>query len=301
MAVGDPITATRYNNLQTRIATIFGNGSGTDGYGQSVASGQVSVGDTVTAVHINDIVNDMVKARTHQLGSSPTTVSTVAVGDLIAENTSTNPNGTLKGLADFESLMSEIESGKFLIAGSQSTAATGISNSSSSSWNGTRTHEVRMSFSNSNTIRHFFNSGGELRTSASLTGGSGAKGSDWATMLSNMGTIKMNYTQTTSTGTGSGSSIGFYDLSASYQTIFTKSGSGVYAENDYIVQARSSSSTTVDFKILFQDDDAGDQTGLGPGVDENVTGTLASTVSYLRASGSNVSVAAPAFSNTTTY
>lgn len=301
MAVGDLITATRYNNLQTRIATIFGNGSGTDGYGQSVASSQVSVGNTVTATQINNIINDMIKARTHQLGSAPATVTTVAIGDVIAENTSTNPNGTLKGYADFESLMSEIESDKFLIAGGQSSAATGISHASSSSWNTSRTHEVRMTFTSSDTIRHFFNSGGELRTSASLTGGSGAKSSDWATMLSNMGTIKMNYTQTTSTGTGSGSSIGFYDLTASYQTIFTKSGSGVYAENDYLVQARSASSTTIDFKILFRDNDTGDQTGLGPPVDEVVTGTLTSTVSYLRASGSNVSVAAPAFSNTTTY
>ena len=301
MAVGDIITATRYNNLQTRIAAIFGTGSGTNGYGQSVASSAVSAGTTVTAAQINNIVNDMIKARTHQTGSAPGTVTTVAVGDLIAENTSTDPNGTLKGIADFETLMTDIEADKFLIAGSQASAATGISNSSSSAWNGTRTHEVRMTFTSSNSIRHFFNSGGELRTSASLTGGSGAKDSDWATMLSNMGTIKMNYTQTVSTGTGSGSSIGFYDLTASYQTIFSKSGSGVYAENDYIVQARSASSTTIDFKILFQDDDAGDQTGLGPPVDENVTGTLTSTVSYLRASGSNVSVAAPAFSNTTTY
>lgn len=301
MAVGDIITATRYNNLQSRIAAIFGTGSGTDGYGQPVASSQVSVGNTVTATHINNIVNDMVKARIHQVGSAPTTVSVVSVGDLIAENTSTNPNGTLKGYADFESLMSTVENDKLLLAGSQSTAAAGVSHTSSAAWNGTRTHQVRMTFASSNARRHFFNSGGELRTSASLTGGSGSKDSDWATMLSNMGTIKMNYTQTTSTGTGSGSSIGFYDLTATFQTVFTKSGSGVYAENDYIVQARAETSTTVDFKILFRDDDAGDQTGIGPAVDENVTGTLTSTVSYLRASGSNVSVAAPAFVNTATY
>jgi len=296
MAVGDLITATRYNNLQTRIATIFGTGSGTDGYGQSVASSQVSIGTTISAAQVNNIVNDMVKARTHQIGSAPGTVTTVSTGDVVAENTSTDPNGALKGYADFESLMTDIEADKFLVAGGQSTAATGISHASSASWNATRTHEVRMTFTSANAARYFFNSGGELRTSASLTGGSGAKDSDWATMLSNMGTIKMNYTQTTSTGTGAGSSIGFYDLTASYQTIFTKSGSGVYSANDYVVQARSASSTTVDFKILFQDDAGGN-----PNFDENVTGTLTSTVSYLRASGSNVSVAAPAFSNTTTY
>ena len=31
MAIGDIITAARYNNLQSRVATIMGTGSGDDG------------------------------------------------------------------------------------------------------------------------------------------------------------------------------------------------------------------------------------------------------------------------------
>ena len=38
MAVGDIITAARYNNLQSRVATIMGVGSGDDGYGQIIRS-----------------------------------------------------------------------------------------------------------------------------------------------------------------------------------------------------------------------------------------------------------------------
>jgi len=55
-SVGDTIQATDYNNLQSKISQILGNGQVTDnfGYGQSVGSSQVSgpgastPGDTVT-------------------------------------------------------------------------------------------------------------------------------------------------------------------------------------------------------------------------------------------------------------
>ena len=51
MAVGDIITAARYNNLQSRVATIMGTGSGDEGYGQSLNSSQVAAAEKVTATH----------------------------------------------------------------------------------------------------------------------------------------------------------------------------------------------------------------------------------------------------------
>lgn len=53
MAVGDIITAARYNNLQSRVATVMGVGSGDDGYGQNLNSSQVAVGANVQAIDIN--------------------------------------------------------------------------------------------------------------------------------------------------------------------------------------------------------------------------------------------------------
>ena len=38
MAVGDTITAARYNIIQARIAAVIGVGSGDEGYGQARAS-----------------------------------------------------------------------------------------------------------------------------------------------------------------------------------------------------------------------------------------------------------------------
>jgi hypothetical protein len=44
---GDNITAAQYNGLQSRIDQVLGTGSGDFGYGNSVSSSQVTVGNTV--------------------------------------------------------------------------------------------------------------------------------------------------------------------------------------------------------------------------------------------------------------
>ena len=125
------ITAARLNNLQSRIALILGTGSGTNGYGQSVVSSQVNnSSDTVDAEDINNIFTDMLKARIHQVGVNETGIRQV-IADLnsVAEetssqindagNTANDPEGTKKGIADYELLMNSIESDKALIHPSQ--------------------------------------------------------------------------------------------------------------------------------------------------------------------------------------
>ena len=71
-------------------------------------------------------------------------------------------------------------------------------------------------------------------------------------MLSAMGTIKMAYTATTASS-GTTTSIGNNDLTTSYQTIYTKAGSGAYSTNYYQIQARADNSTTLRFLITFGD------------------------------------------------
>lgn len=295
MAVGDQITAARYNNIQSRIATVLGTGSGTDGYGQTLASSTAAVGAQVTAQDMQELYDDMIAARIHQTGSTPTSIAQIQQADLIGEDTSTNPDGTAKGYTDFEGILPTIEGDKFLIDPSQASVEAAISSTRVSQWNGTLTHEFTVTFTNANTRRHFFNAGGEIRFSADLTGGSGAKSSDWATMLSNMGIIKFNYTETASTGTGTGSAIGNYDLTGSYQNVFNKTGSGVYAANDYNVEAREVSTSVIQFRVLFQDDAGGN-----PAIDENVDGTLTSTIEQFRPTGIYVEVVTPSYSNDST-
>lgn len=306
---GDTIQAAEYNNLQSRIQNILGNGSGTDGYGQSLSSSQVSVSSVVTAANMDNMRTDLNKAYAHQNGSN-STLGNIAVGDTIGADAS--DGDATKGFNDYETLMTTIENNRFQIAATQASLEGAITSQRTTAWNGTITHTFTVSFDDSDHRRHFFNAGGEIRFTANISGGSGAKTNDWATMLSNMGTIKFNYTSTTATGTGTGTAIGNYDLTSSYQQIFIKTGSGVYAENDYNINARSPAANQIQFRIQFRDDDTGDQQlpgsnpgadGIiipGPAVDEDVNGTITSTIQQYRPSGSNVSVGSPSYTNNTT-
>jgi len=176
---------------------------------------------------------------------------------------------------------------------SQSALEPAIASARSSNWNGLIYHEVAVTFTSANTRRFFFNTGGELRISANNTGASTPKGLDWAALCSEVGTIKFNAETTTATG-GGGSSIGNYDLTSSYQDIYTKTGSGsysgVYAGNLYTVKARSDIPTRIIFRIDFND------VVVDNNVDNNVDGRLESTLQHLRAD-SDVTVVAPTYFN----
>lgn len=305
---GDSITAAQYNGLQSRINTIMGTGSGTTGYGQTLASSQVSAGDIITASDFDNLRTDLNKANNHQSGTNAA-IGNIAVGQIIGADASGTSLGALnvttEGFNDYDVAVGVIETNKLLLDSGNSSVESATTSQRTTAWGGggggTVDHVFTVTFSSANARRHFFNSGGEIRFSASRSGGSGSKNTDWSNLLTNMGTIKMNHTQTTSTGSGTGTSIGNSDLTGTYQQIFSKSGSGVYAENLYRIRARQDSSSVLRFDIDFQDNDLGDDQGgagsTGP-VDENVTGTLTSTIQQLRATGSNVSVATPTYTNT---
>lgn len=137
--------------------------------------------------------------------------------------------------------------------------------------------------------RHFFNAGGEIRITPTITGGTGSKYNDWRTMITNLGTVKFNSTTATPTGSGTSFNIGNFNLTDTYQTIFEKYGSGVYSENFIRIQARGAqNSNIVRFLVIFNDADTG-------GFDETVTGTITNTVSQLRPTGSYVSLPTPTY------
>ena len=302
------ITAARINNLQSSIALILGTGSGQNGYGQIVSSLPVNnTDDIITAEDINLIYADILKARVHQVGVTDIGIAEVIQNlNTVAEDTSTfvdnngvtsiDPDGFKKGIIDFETLMSQVQTDKATMHPSQSALEPAISSARTSSWNGLIYHEVTATFSSADAKRFFFNTGGEIRISANNTGSSTPKGLDWSQLCSQVGTIKFSAETTVST-TGGGSSIGNYDLTSAYQDIYTKVGSGtysaVYAGNIYTVKARSDIDTRIIFRIEFND------VVFDNNVDNNVDGRLQSTIQHYRANG-DVVVSAPSYYNTQT-
>ena len=294
MAVGDIITAARYNNLQSRVATVIGTGSGDSGYGQSLNSSQVATSEVVTATHMTLLFADLDAGRKHQTNVGTTEIALIAATDIIEDANNINK----KGVAEYENLTTTLETERFECEPNQATVESPITGAYSVAWNGQLDHIVNVTFTDSNHARNFFNAGGEIRFAANITPvGSESKTIDWATMLANMEVIKFDYFHThNGAGSGTGAAIGFHQLTTSYQQIFDKQGTGQYIENHYIIEAKGNVATpdVVTFRINFNDDDPTDP---GTPTDEFVTGTLTSLITQFRATGVNVSVPTPTYAN----
>jgi hypothetical protein len=300
MAVGDLITALRYNNLQSRIAVIMGTGSGNSGYGQSLVSSQVAVGSNVDLTRVLNLRTDMIKARQHQTGNNEAPGGTGAFPLVTTADQITDAFA-----ANLESQMTTIETNKLALGsgnlGNQFTDTTDANTSQrTASWNGLLTHNITVAFGSNDNARYYFNSGGDIRFRVTLTGGTSDTGvnqiyTDWSNMFTTMGTIIMNHNSTSRTGSsGTAQAIGLYQLTTSNQQIFSRVGSGNYASNTYIINARTDNAGNVFFNIQFNDNKGGN-----PNFDEAVTGTLTSRIDIRRATGSNVAVNAPTITTTT--
>lgn len=295
----DVITAATFNTLQSRLANVLGNGFADSGYGQALSSATVPATTVITAAQMDNLRTDINKANVHQTGSLSTLgdISSKSIIGADAIGADTN-----KGFNDYLNAVGDIEANKFLCDDTQASVEAAISSSRTTAWNGTITHSFTVSFSSGDARRHFFNSGGQIRFQAQLSGGSGSKDTNWATMLTNMGTVSFAYNSTTATGSGTPSAIGNFQLTTTYQVVFEKNGTSVYAENAYIIKAKEVSANQIQFAVEFQDNDLGE--GLNPPgyvpIDENVTGTITSTITQRRASGSYVSVTSPSYTNTAT-
>lgn len=297
VATGGKILATDYNSMRTNVTGIL-----VALWGQSATSSNVSATvDSVTEDQLFDLYIDIQKVSVHQTGALDATIAAVSAGNTIGADTSFNFNtstgtktaitdGTLMGFNDYINAVTTIQNFDDEVTGypppnfdisspetSQRTTQWGGASEVQSVY-----HVMTVTWTNASQRAFFFNAGGSIKFDASLTGSSGAKGTDWASMLSAMATIDFDkYATTASSGTPALNS-GFDDLTSNYQIIFTKTGSGVYADNDYTISARLDGTTAVRFRIEFNDGDVGEGGqgigGVNDPIDETVTGTLTSNV-----------------------
>lgn len=323
MAKGDRVTRSAYNSLFTSVSNIMGIGAGQAGYGQQLLSRPANVGEVISAELLTNLRTDMAKAWAHQTNTAvvdsftvgPPNLKLFISGDVLTDFATQYNNFINSGTTGILTRVA-------LAHPSQLTSGTPITSTvRTTNWGGSTdviSHTVTVSFpgytQGSLTVpaadhaRVFFNAGGAIQISASLAGGTAtSKNTTWTNLLAGFGVLSFKGTNSEITGTlnsgGSlGSTTGFTSLiiGAAAITILSQPGpAGVYAENDYIVQVSRPTSSTLAFTITFRDDDAGDQTGLGGPVDEEVTGTLTSLVRCARPSGENVDVPAPAGTSTT--
>lgn len=303
------ILATDYNSIQSKIAAVMGTG-GTNpttlvadnsyGYNQTVASAQVTETPTtqITVTQWTNLRSDIVKARQHQ-GSGTIDSKGVSDAGYVAGSSLLTPTTSYKITeADRAAYMTMADAAitNRLVTPPTSDATRDSLSSATyvSSWNTSITHTVTIAFASAATALYFFNAGGKIEISASRTGGTTTtKGTSWTNMLANMGTIVFGRDTSSTTGTTPGtisSSLGYYQLTTSDQTLFTKSTENTtYNPNNYSIKARLSSINIV-FTIVFADSSGGN-------IDESIDGTITSLVQAYRPSGTNVSVTGPTLSS----
>lgn len=307
VSAGNEIQATQYNALRTSVNTILNTA-----YGQTLTSTIATSNSTVVSSDKKrEIFLDIQRAHVHHTASLNANIAVPPIGVTIAADTSQNYNqtsgalstvtdGTKMGYNDYLTAVNTLNdfnpSTVDIWPAASFSLGTATNSIRSTSWGGSSQvqsiyHVLTFTFSSQTARTQYFNAGGELRFSASLTGGSGSKDTDWAAMLSSIASVRFSkWRLTASSGTPNANGSGLDSLTTDYRTLFVKSGSGVYAENQYTIEGRIESTTAIRFRIRFNDADVGDPPVQFPntGIDEAVTGTITSTANTFRPDSSFV-------------
>lgn len=333
---GEIITAARYNTLQNRVSQLLGTGSGDFGYGQTVASSQVSApsesnladGDKVTAQQLNNLRSDMNRAFRHQNGSDISINSiqgytssdgsqTEVLGDIIgadrtARDVNINSDGNItqfidsdesNGFNEFSFIMSSLEANRFDIAPDEQQTEILASDRRTTSWNGTIVSQFDVNFENSDARRHFFNAGGQIR----IEGAVDAPASDnlrnrgWKSMIENPGRIEFgyNYTRITTSSTVFTNSNGNNGLTNNFSVIFRKDADdGLYSNSYWQVEAKLNSQSSIAFKIELVN--AGPESDPDDGVTESVTADIEFDYEVRNTAGA-ITLPLPAFQITDSF
>jgi hypothetical protein len=272
---GSIIEAVDYNTIRNKVIAIMGSGSGQSGYGQTLLSSAVATGNTVTKVQWDALRWDIVNARVHQDGETPTVIQ-ATVGQPIRYGAG-HPNNQYDLQAD------TVVSNKWLIGTGQFVVDSGTSAIRSTSWLTNVSAICTITFGTADQARWFFNSGGKIRITSSRSGGTASpQNNSWTNLLDSAGITELS---------GNSAGLDFYELTTGDQVLRSVPGSGAYAGNLYTISARCNVANNVGgtanivyLTVTFSDSYIYTGSG-GTTFPDLVDGTLSITVDELRASG----------------
>ena len=280
MTSGTQILAAQYVTIQDKAQSLIGTGSETRGYGQTVQSADVFSGNAITKAQWDALRYDIINIRVHQDGVLPNIV-TIAVGDPIGYGAA-SPN------SNYDTLLETAISNRFRIDASQSVVTAKTSATYTSLWSNSLTTTLTLTFSNSNEARYFFNSGGKIRLTPTITGGTVTpQYTAWVNILNSIGTRSF--------GADTDPFVSYYNLTNTFQTYYTSFASSPYSNNSYTLEARTDvannstgTATQLFLRVTLADSYVDPDVATGnvepPG--DSVNGTLTISVSELKAAGS---------------
>jgi len=210
-STGDAILDDHYNAFATSVNAVWGTGTGDAGYGQGTV---VTAVDTSTAVAASQWVTLLARITSmgsHQ-GTSITSITNPAAGDVIG------------AIAAISTNIAAVTTGRLSVAARQSAVTT--NRDQTATFVGTLTYTHKWAWGSTAQARYFFNAGGRVGMSGSLTGHtSDTKADNWASLLTAAGAYLITAQASGKSG-GSGSAAtndtnkGYYDLTATYVTVF---------------------------------------------------------------------------------
>jgi hypothetical protein len=281
MASGTQILAAQYVTIQDKAQSLLGTGAATRGYGQTVQSADVFTGNAITKAQWDQLRFDIINIRVHQNGTLPN-IADIAVGDVIGFGAA-SPNNNYDALLEFAI------ANRFRLDTGQAVVTDKGSASYTSDWSNSLTATLTVTFSNNDEARYFFNSGGKIRFTPSLTGGTidNAQYTAWVNILDSIGTIPF--------GADTDPFVTYYTLTDTFQTYYTSFASSPYSDNSYTLEARTNvadnstgTATQLFLRVTLADDyvDPDVATGNEEPPGDLVDGTLTISVSELKAAGS---------------
>ena len=298
MASGEPIYALDYNTIRDKVASVLGPGTGSRGYGQTLASSAVFAGypggNIISKAQWDNLRYDIVNAYLHQTGLTPS-IATVNTGDYIGYGAG-HPNTNYNTLAD------QLILNRFSIGAGQSVLTSKATQTRTGAWSTRSECTLTITFSNADEARYFFNSGGKIRFSSSRTGGATtAQNNSWTTLLNTV-------VNTVSFGANTPDVINFYTLTTSYQQFYQVGSSGIYTPNYFQLEAlcncsggsnSSGTANIVTFRISWNDGYVDSGPLVPPG--DEVDGTLTINVEEFKATGTMIpsgtfSITSPSYS-----
>ena len=283
MAVNDTILATKYNDIRNKVNGVLGTGTGASGYGQSLGTTAVkgpsagtSPADTITDTQWDELRTDIVKTYRHQNGQSPTITdvadaaliywATAEQYDLLADGIVTNKDVVYAG-ATGGAFTTQVQT----VNGGGTTLSSGWGSNVANQRYGQQSYNV--TFTSADAARYFFNTGGQLIITLSRSGTStNTKSTGWQGVVDNM--AAQNFTFDAAK----------YRLGLAGTTTqwsYTRNDTtNPYTENYGFMRFTYTNNTTISVLVQMVDQDAGDQTGIGPAVDELVSIDITAGLNY---------------------
>lgn len=244
MAVHDLIRTVDYNNIRTKVVDVLGTGTVDNGYGQALQSSAVSISSKVSVSQYTNLVYDIISAYRHIFGADPVPV-TVSEGGLIRFNAVDAP------VTAYDTIANTIQANRFTMAASQAATQSFGSASTSwpgiygSTWNGSISSTISVTFATADQARHFFNSGGLIRITCSRTATSlvTTQAVQWTNICNAAGTQAFGGNTPIAGLPGSSNGGNWYRCTNSFQQWSSTSGSSPYGSNSIQIDARCADQT----------------------------------------------------------